>query len=222
GLPFAQNPPPPAARRARYDAYVALWAFGDGAKAVSLMEQALRGQPAAGGSNLELAEFYARAGRVARAKALLEAYRSRADSAERADPPLAWYEATAAIALAEGRFDDAIAERIQANEKDEECCSRSQFVMAEAHDRAGRPDSAIAYLEQFLATPEVFRLSWDIYMRPQAFRRLGELYEARGDREKAVRYYGNYAELWNDADPELQPLVTDVKQRIARLVRERE
>ncbi|HEX9580450.1 MAG TPA: protein kinase, partial [Gemmatimonadales bacterium] len=47
GLPFAQNPPPPAARRARYDAYVALWAFGDGAKAVSLMEQALRGQPAA-------------------------------------------------------------------------------------------------------------------------------------------------------------------------------
>ena len=51
-------------------------------------------------------------------------------------------------------------------------------------------------------------------------RRLGELYEERGDREKAVEYYSRLVELWNDADPELQLVVEDVRARIARLVGE--
>ena len=51
-------------------------------------------------------------------------------------------------------------------------------------------------------------------------KRLGELHEARGDREKAVEHYDSFVELWKDADPELQPQVRDVRQRIARLVGE--
>jgi DNA-binding SARP family transcriptional activator len=54
-----------------------------------------------------------------------------------------------------------------------------------------------------------------------ALRRLGELYEQRGERQKAIDYYNEFAELWEDADAELQPLVDDVRQRIARLIGER-
>lgn len=53
-----------------------------------------------------------------------------------------------------------------------------------------------------------------------AYRRLGELYEAKGDRERVMEYFGNLVELWRDADPELQPVVTDMKSRLARLARE--
>jgi len=46
---------------------------------------------------------------------------------------------------------------------------------------------------------------------------LGELYEARGDTVKAVKYYGEFAELWKSADAKLQPRVTEARSRIARL-----
>ncbi|HXV87113.1 MAG TPA: protein kinase, partial [Gemmatimonadales bacterium] len=223
GQDWAANPPPAAARALRRNAELALWAFGDGPRAAALMDDAMRQEGVATDWRVlpGLAEFYARAGRAPRARALLEEWRAKAPAAERDDPSLAWHEATAAIALAEGRYADAIAERLRANEKDVECCTRSQFVIAEAHDRAGDLDSAIAYFEQFLAAPELFRLPWDIHMRQQAYRRLGQLYETRGNTEKAIAAYNSFVELWQHADPELQPLVSDARQRIAQLVRER-
>lgn len=56
---------------------------------------------------------------------------------------------------------------------------------------------------------------------PALYKRLGELYQERADRGKAVEYYNEFVELWKDADPELQPVVRDVRERIARLVGER-
>jgi DNA-binding SARP family transcriptional activator len=49
-------------------------------------------------------------------------------------------------------------------------------------------------------------------------RRLGELYEERGDREKALQYYNRFVEVWAGADAELQSQVEDVRERMARLV----
>jgi hypothetical protein len=60
----------------------------------------------------------------------------------------------------------------------------------------------------------------EVWLGP-AYRRLGELLEQRGDREKALDYYGRLVALWREADPELQPVVNEVKQRMARLVGER-
>jgi hypothetical protein len=48
-------------------------------------------------------------------------------------------------------------------------------------------------------------------------KRLGELYEAAGDRQRAASHYSAFIELWKTADPELQPRVQDVKRRLARL-----
>ncbi len=58
-------------------------------------------------------------------------------------------------------------------------------------------------------------------MAPPTLRRLGELYEHQGERQKAIGYYDRFVELWKDADPELQPVVREVRARLARLVRER-
>ena len=54
-------------------------------------------------------------------------------------------------------------------------------------------------------------------MIPRAYRRLGELYEAKGDTKRAIQRYSDFVELWKNADPALQPLVKDVRERMARL-----
>ena len=93
--------------------------------------------------------------------------------------------------------------------------------LARAYDLTGDADSAIAIYERYLATPYLARGDDDAYFLPSVVKRLGELYEAREDREQAIEYYNRFVELWEEADPELQPQVTDIRGRIARLVGER-
>ncbi len=99
------------------------------------------------------------------------------------------------------------------------CGPCGKGMMAMAHDAAGNADSSLVYWEAYLQT------NWGLsniesWARPAAYRRLGEIYEARGDGEKAVEYYNALVELWEQADPDLQPVVTDLRDRIARLVGE--
>ena len=47
--------------------------------------------------------------------------------------------------------------------------------------------------------------------------RLGELYDDRGDRARATSHYSTFVQLWNDADPELQPAVAAVRRRLGEL-----
>ncbi len=72
-----------------------------------------------------------------------------------------------------------------------------------------------------MTRPDARRLWGEFDQLGPAYKRLGELYEAQGDREKAVEYYDQFVELWAEADSELQPVVRDVRARIARLVGER-
>ena len=48
-------------------------------------------------------------------------------------------------------------------------------------------------------------------------RRLGELYEAKGDTAKAVAQYRAFVEQWKNAEPELQPRVAEVRKRLEAL-----
>jgi hypothetical protein len=52
------------------------------------------------------------------------------------------------------------------------------------------------------------------------YERLGELYEQRGEAAKAVLYYGKLVDLWQDANPELQPRVEAARRAIAALSRD--
>ena len=45
----------------------------------------------------------------------------------------------------------------------------------------------------------------------------GEIYEAMGDTAQAIWHYEAFAELWKDADPELQVKVREVLQHVAEL-----
>lgn len=54
------------------------------------------------------------------------------------------------------------------------------------------------------------------YLAPSRLR-MGELYERLGEREQAIEQYVRFVKLWRDCDPELRPLVKDVRERIARL-----
>jgi tetratricopeptide (TPR) repeat protein len=91
------------------------------------------------------------------------------------------------------------------------------FEIGSSFARLNQPDSARTYYESFLGHSGAYRVNRDVFIRAAAFQRLGELYEARGDRKKAVEYYLKLTDLWKSADPELQPIVRDAHARIARL-----
>ena len=105
------------------------------------------------------------------------------------------------------------------------------YMPMEAHawDLAGEPDSAIAVFTRYIETPDPWKCGdmWDVGQAADAMwlaranRRLGELWEAKGDRARASRYYARFVELWKDSDVALQPQVADVRRRLQRLERVR-
>ena len=93
--------------------------------------------------------------------------------------------------------------------------------MYKAFDQAGAVDSAITWYRRYLEVPAARRLRFDYDARHLARtrKRLGELYEQKGERQKALEQYAAFVDQWKDADPELQATVATVKQRIAELQR---
>jgi tetratricopeptide (TPR) repeat protein len=71
--------------------------------------------------------------------------------------------------------------------------------------------------ERFVTTPKYFRIRYDALYLASSLVRLGELYEARGDRARAIEYYSRFVDLWKNADPDLQPRVTAVKAKLEAL-----
>ncbi|HET9274986.1 MAG TPA: protein kinase [Gemmatimonadales bacterium] len=94
-------------------------------------------------------------------------------------------------------------------------------TMAQAFDRLGMPDSALHYYERWNRGGEGgWPAGFYFVTQPLAFFRMAELYEARGNREKAREFYGRFTELWREADPELQPRVREARRRLEDLVAE--
>jgi tetratricopeptide (TPR) repeat protein len=79
-------------------------------------------------------------------------------------------------------------------------------------------DSALFYMERALATFDPNRVvGTDSWMIPLFNQKIGEIYESRGNRAKAVEHYRRVTEVWKNADPELQVIVNELKARIRRL-----
>ena len=89
------------------------------------------------------------------------------------------------------------------------------------HDRMQQVDSAISAGEAYLAQTYFQRMQQDQFYLGGIRQRLGEMYEAKGELNKALTHYQAFVDLWKDADPELQPRVRDVRGRIERLQRRR-
>jgi len=125
------------------------------------------------------------------------------------------------IALADGRKADAVAAFRTGYDEAGSCMICGLYELAAVYDSMGKADSAIAFYQRAVSTPATFgRLFGDGPTLAPSLKRLGELYEAKGDRKKATEYYGRFVELWKDADPELQPGVKEIRARLARLAQE--
>lgn len=125
-------------------------------------------------------------------------------------------EFAANLAWAEGRWADVISSITVAEQRFAMSPRGANVMRGMAYRALGQADSAIASFQRFLTLRDPFP-DWDSNFRSDALIGLGEMYEAKGDRNKAIDYYGRFTELWKDADPKLQPRVRDVRDRIARL-----
>ena len=119
-------------------------------------------------------------------------------------------------AFAAGRYAEAT-RAFRSSSEQGDCMVCALPLLAMSHDRAGEPDSALAVLERYVTTQDVWRFIPDVVFLAPAHRRLGELYEAKGDVAKAHRHYATFVDLWKNADAELQPRVAEARRRMSRL-----
>ena len=179
-----------------------------------------------------VAKTYARLGHPERARAILAEYdREVRDSVFRRSHEPALHEALGEIALAENKPAEAVAEFRRADVLPDGPATACLVCLAanlgRAFDAAHQGDSAIANYEKYLTTPYIERLDLPLFVEfadpvdPMYLagvrRRLGELYEAKGDTAKAVEQYRAFIEQWKNADPELQPRVVEVRRRLQAL-----
>jgi tetratricopeptide (TPR) repeat protein len=83
-----------------------------------------------------------------------------------------------------------------------------RFARAELLYELGRHEDALPWYRA---------LSYDFLYTGPAHLRLAQIYERRGERQKAIEHYSRFLELWRDSDPALQPLVQEARQALARL-----
>ena len=123
--------------------------------------------------------------------------------------------------MVRGRYDEALeavnrADRVKFDRTD--MVQTARFLVL---DRMQQADSAIAAGERYLTNTHQLRSCQDALFLAGIRQRLGEMYEAKGNFEKAVEHYNAFVELWKNADPELQPRVRDVRARVEKIQRRR-
>ncbi|MBI3981446.1 MAG: protein kinase, partial [Gemmatimonadetes bacterium] len=192
--------------------------------AVTKLEEALRHAPLRDMEPVDrpyapLAYVYAEARQPERAKQLLREYEAAVPDGQRRANGFR-HIAAAAVAKAEGRYREAVS-LYRAGHDESFCGTCALFELGQAFEKAGEPDSALAVYERAVNTPNLYRMYDEHATLAPTYKRLGELYEERADRERALDYYARFVDLWKDADPELQPVVNEVRGRMARLVGEK-
>jgi len=167
----------------------------------------------------ELARFYAAAGRLTQAKAMLAAAESNDRLLARAlGPDRSW--TMGVIALAEGRVTDAERQiRLAAEGLPCEICALPD--LARVYEKVGKADAAVTVYERYLTTPWFWRYEPDAVELGWAMKRLAELYDARGEQAKAAAIRSKLLQLWLRADPELGPAFADVRSRLTAPERRR-
>jgi len=193
--------------------------------AAARVERALARRPLAAMSPINrpyglLIGFNAMVGNVSQARALLaENERSVPAEVRTRDAETAW--GAGRLAVAERRYAEALRYFRAAHDLDPFGCRTCRAVdIGETFDRMGQADSALAAYESVATLPAQMLYEGRDIDLPLAYQRLGELYETKGDKAKALEYYGKFVDLWKDADPELQPRVAEIRKRIGQLAGE--
>jgi tetratricopeptide (TPR) repeat protein len=91
----------------------------------------------------------------------------------------------------------------------------ARLLRGEALLALGNDDEALRWLDNgFDATPE------EMVYRAQVSLRLGDIYERKGERQRAIDEYARFVRLWTGCDARLRPAVEDARARLARLTGE--
>lgn len=165
--------------------------------------------------------------------ALAEAYAVIGDTSAAASAIRGWEQTPAAryrpgqaagargwLALARDRPREAV-NHFRTVVEQANCAICGWAELGHAYDRARMPDSAMVAFERFLETPQMDRIGIDAGLLGRALESLAALHAAAGQPDEAARYYGRLIELWEDADPALQPRVEAARSRLAALVERR-
>ena len=207
--------------------FTELFMFDDTTTAVRRLNAAVSGTdfpalPFGQRPYIRLASFYAYAGDVARARALLARFDAEIpDTVQRRLQESDRHAVLGMIAMAEGHTQDAVRELWRADTTydgpDGNCsiCLLDDIGWVWSH--AGAADSAIFYWEKYLGTPFYGRYGMDAAQKGPMLKRLGELYEMKGDVTNAALRYREFIALWDRAHPRLQEKVDDARYRLSRL-----
>lgn len=195
--------------------YLRLRFRNDSAGAIAVLDSALRRMPL--DSMLpgdrpygELARFLAAAGDTRRARAMIALAEKGSLEGGTRDAERAWTEGV--ILMAEGRSREA-EPRLREAAGTLVCTLCALPDLARSRDANGDAAGAIETYEQYLSTPWLFRYEVDAYELEPALQRLAELYDARGERRRALETRTRLLALWRRADAELQPVLADVRTR---------
>jgi tetratricopeptide (TPR) repeat protein len=104
---------------------------------------------------------------------------------------------------------------------------RAVLPLATLFEQRGQRDSALAVYERFVTLPmrRGMNLPANVdvgtHLLPLAWRRIGELREAKGDTTGALVAYDRFLEFWASADASVQPIVAAVRTHANALRRAR-
>jgi tetratricopeptide (TPR) repeat protein len=203
------------------DARDRIWFLGDQRGGLAAIDDALRKFKLDEVAPVErphelLVGLYTLAGKPDRARIMLEDFEEVRRTIGREGDAAARHRMQGHIAVAEARYDDAVR---QYRESDTWGCSTCILPeLGRAYDLAGNADSALAVLTRYVENRnDSQRPGTDSRYLTGSYKRLGELWEEKGDRQKALGYYLKFVDLWKNADLELQPKVAEVRRRIARI-----
>jgi serine/threonine protein kinase/tetratricopeptide (TPR) repeat protein len=189
-------------------------ALVDSATAAIATERLLPGD----GRYDERARFYAAAGDLPGARRMLTAALSD-DSILARDLKAERSWTRGVLALAQGRAADAVTELRRAAAL-HTCAICPLPDLGRALEAAGQPREALGAYERYVSTPWMWRYEPDAVELGWTLRRIGELHEQAGERAEALAAYRRLLDLWDQADPPLQPVVADVRARRAVLTEE--
>jgi len=83
-----------------------------------------------------------------------------------------------------------------------------RFARAELLYQLGHEDEALPWYRS---------LAYELLYTGPAELRQAQIYEHRGDRQRALEHYTRFIQLWRECDPALQPLVHQARDAMARL-----
>ncbi len=162
--------------------------------------------------DLWLASFFARVGDRETARSLIADFEADHDEVSGS-----LWAARGDVSLAEGRLDDAFAEFAWARETATACDLCYLPELGEAHFRARDWIGARTALEGYVGARQLYRFGSDAVNLGHVLYRLGQVYEELADTARAADHYRRFVDLWQGADPELQPRVERARAAIARL-----